>query len=163
MMYDYLQDPIGQECLKLVDQCRAEVGFGAVLIKKGTTDTIIGRGRNRRSTAEDRRILTHVDYAIHAEQDCVLQALKSGYDVSGGAVYVLGKSLMGKEKGKLTTRDQPVFICHKCPHTFLRYNLSVFIPHIMGWMELTAKEALKSGLSFYHKGYWKKFVKSEVF
>lgn len=156
-MHNYLVDPIGKECLFLAEQCKAEVGFGAVLVQDGE---IIGRGRNRRATKEDRGILSHVDYAIHAEQDCILQAIKSGRNIRGAAVYVLGKSLIGQHKGKLTTRTRRVFICHKCPHAFIQWNIHVFIPHVDGWKEMTGEEALASGKLFYHKGYWKAFAKS---
>ncbi len=153
-MYDYLNDPIGKICLELAVRSKAQVGFGAVLI---SDHTIVGKGWNRRSTEEERYLLTHVDCAIHAEQACILDALFDS-DIRGSSVYVLGKVLQGKNKGQLTTREERVFICHKCPHAFMAYDISVYIPHVSGWQKMTATEAMESGKSFYHKGHWKKFA-----
>ena len=154
-MHDYFSDPIGKECLALAEQCKATIGFGAVLVKDGN---IIGYGRNRRSTAKDRYEMKYIDCAIHAEQDCILDALRNGEDVRGGAVFVLGKVLIGKNKGKLTTRRKIEFICHKCPHAFIEFGLSVYIPHIDGWKVMTGEEALATGQRYYHKGHWKHFA-----
>jgi len=101
MIFDYLNDPIGIVCLEMARQCRTNVGFGAVLFKNGK---IIGKGRNRLATKEDRLLIPHTDYAIHSEQDCVADALRKGYDVVNTNVYVLGICLHGKNRG--CTYDQ---------------------------------------------------------
>lgn len=153
-MYDYLNDTYGKICLELAKQCKTDVGFGAVLVKN---NEIIGTGRNRLATERDRKMLTHVDYAIHSEQAAIVDALNKGYDVTGCYVYVLGICLIGKNKGTLTTRTEPIFICSKCPHTFIRYNITVHIPHINGWLAISPNESLRIGKELSNKGYWKKF------
>lgn len=152
---DYTKDRYGKLCLELAEQCKTDVGFGAILIKG---NKIIGRGRNRRSTLEDRLLLSHVDYAIHAEQDAIANAIRNGYDVQNTRVYVLGKCLQGKNKGKLTTKTEDVFICSKCPHTFIKYNITVYIPHIEGWHPIKPEDALNIGKQMANKGYWKEFI-----
>jgi hypothetical protein len=99
-----------------------------------------------------------VDYCIHAEQDAILNAIRLGNNPENGTVYVLGFANAGPEKGKLTTRDKKVFVCKKCPHTLQQYNVSVCIPHIYGWCELTSKQAMYTGLLLAKDGYWKKFT-----
>jgi hypothetical protein len=158
-MFDYRQDLIGRACLELAEECKTDVGFGAVLVKEGR---IIGRGRNRRSTAEERARLSHVDYAIHAEQACILDAIDSGHDITGSEVYVLGIALKGKNKGALTIRYEPTFVCSKCPHTFVRFNIPVNIPWKGGWFRLTPEEAMEVGTRLANKGFWKEFVNGDA-
>jgi len=155
-MYDYLNDKYGKICLYMASLCKTDVGFGAVLVNKNKE--IIGYGRNRLATKEDRDLIPRVDYCIHAEQDAIAYALRTGQDVNNANVYVLGKCLSGKNKGKLTTRTEDVFVCKKCPHAFLKYNINVFIPHINGWHLLTAEQAMETGKRLAQKGYWKEFV-----
>jgi hypothetical protein len=154
-MYDYENDKYGKECLKQAILCKTDVGFGAVLVKN---NKIIGIGRNRHVTAEERKIIPYTDYAIHAEQSAILDALNNDENPDGGEVYVLGLCLHGKNKGTLTTRTERIFVCHKCPHAFIKYNVSVNIPYINGWMNIPAKEALEIGKRVSQKGYWKDFV-----
>ena len=153
-MYDYLNDDYGKICLTWAKQCKTDVGFGAILVKNGK---IIGQGRNRHSTIEDRKILPYVDYASHAEQSAIIDALNNGHDVIGGQIYVLGLCLHGKNKGNLTTRTEHIFICSKCPHSFIKYNISVNIPHVDGWYTINPDESLKIGKKLSNKGYWKDF------
>lgn len=154
-MYDYINDKYGKICLEWARQCKTKIGFGAVLVKN---NIIIGQGRNRHSTPNDRFLIPGIDYASHAEQSCILDALRHGYDVTKGTVYVLGLCLSGKNKGTLTTRTEHVFICSKCPRTFIKFNVSVCIPHINGWSLLEAKEAMEIGTKLANKGYWGKFA-----
>lgn len=154
-MYNYLEDIYANTCLELAKQCKTDVGFGAVLVKD---NEIIGLGRNRLSTLEERKEMSHVDYAIHAEQACILDAKNKGFDVIGGQIYVFGMCLRGKNKGKTTVKTEKVFICTKCPHALIKYNISVNIPHINGWVNIFPEESLEIGKRYYHTGYWKEFV-----
>jgi hypothetical protein len=153
-MYNYLNDKYGKICLTWAQQCKTDVGFGAVLVKGRK---IIGQGRNRLATDENRAMLSHVDYAIHSEQAAIVDAIKNGWDVNNGKVYVLGVCLAGKNKGRLTTRTEPIFVCRKCPHTFIRYNITVNIPHVDGWCAIAPEKSLEIGRRLANKGYWKDF------
>jgi hypothetical protein len=155
-MYNYLEDNYGRLCLQMAFRCRTEVGFGAVLVDK--TGQIIGIGRNRLATQEDRDLIPRVDYCIHAEQDAIAYALRLGMDVKDASVYVLGLCLSGKNRGALTVREEDIFICKKCPHVFLKYNIKVFIPHVEGWHSIEPAKALEIGRSLADKGYWKEFA-----
>jgi len=159
-MYNYYNDEYAQICLGYATLCKTEVGFGAVLVNR--YGKIIGSGRNRLSTKEDRELISHVDYAIHAEQDAIACALRTGQDVYNGSIYVLGRCLSGKNKGKLTTREEDIFICRKCPHVFIKYNIKVFIPHVDGWHGIEPRRALEIGSKLAQRGYWKKFVSGEI-
>jgi hypothetical protein len=153
----YHLDWIGEACLKEAHRCKSEMRFGAVLVKR---HRILGRGWNRRSTAEERAALSHVDYAIHAEQACVLDALSHGEVVEGGVVYVLGYSHHPKTRGWLTTRVSPAFSCTKCPHTLKRYDLTVAVgAEEGGWFFLDAEEAMASAKK--HIGHWKNFTQGK--
>jgi hypothetical protein len=154
-MYNYLSDRYGLACLEQAKGGKSDVCFGAVLVKN---DRILGRGRNRRATKTDRRNMSYVDYGIHAEQAAILDAIKRGHDPCDGTIYVLGFANGGPNKGKLTTRDKKIFICRKCPHALLQYNIDVCIPYVLGWERLTPKEAAFTGQQFSKDGYWKKFV-----
>jgi hypothetical protein len=68
--------------------------------------------------------------------------------------------LMGKAKGTLTTRTEKIFVCSKCPHTFIKYNVSVNIPHVNGWINISPEESLEIGKKVANKGYWKNFCMS---
>lgn len=160
-MFNYLNDEYGILCLNMAEQCKTDVGFGAVLVKHFNIlnfETIIGIGRNRRSNFNDRYYISHVDYAIHAEQAAIMDAITHGYDPTNGRVYILGKCLHGKNKGKFTIRTEDVFICRKCPHTFIKYNITVMIPHVEGWHPIEPQKALEIGTRLAQKGYWKEFV-----
>lgn len=160
MAYDFLTDYYGTLCMEEANKGKGRLSFGAVLIKDGK---IIGRGRNRLTNSEERRLLSHVDYAIHAEQAAIVQALNSGIDPTDSELYVLGKILTGKNKGTLTTRNKKEFGCTKCPPTFIRFNITVNIPHIeLGWLALTPEEAMLTGKNFVGKGTWSKFVRGEI-
>lgn len=154
-MYNYFNDQYAKICLDLARQCKTYMGFGAVLVKNGI---VIGSGRNKLSTIEERSTLSHVDYAIHAEQSAIYNAIQCGHDINGTTVYVLGLALSGKNKGTLTTRTNIEFICHKCPHTLIKYNVSVCIPHIDGWKKMSPQEAMKTGLYYKGSGHWNKFA-----
>lgn len=148
--YNYLGDVWGLICLNLAQNCKSPLKFGAVLVKDGY---ILGQGWNRKSTVGDRRMLRHLDYACHAEQAALIQALRRfGKElVRGSTIYVIGE-----HKGELTTRKEKVFVCQSCPHNFIRYGVNVCIPHEKGWMEMTGEEALETGRAM-HRGYWKDF------
>ncbi|MDA2935816.1 hypothetical protein MYX06_01155 [Patescibacteria group bacterium AH-259-L05] len=137
------------------------MGFGALLEKNGK---IIGRGWNRRSTPQERKLLSHVDYKIDAEQACIADALLNNRDVRGSEVYVLGIVLRGAEKGKLSTRRGRVFICKRCPHTFIRFGIPVNIPRFDGWVKLSPEMALKTAKivkKTYGRGYWQRFTQKK--
>ena len=152
-----MSDNFLHECLSLAKNCKSNIGFGAILVKNGI---IIGKGRNRRSTIEDRLLLSHVDYAIHAEQAAIVDALQKGNDVYGADVFVAGIILKGKNKGKISFRTIPEFGCRKCPHSFKRFNIYVNIPKINGnWFRLSPEEAMETGEKFHGKGIWNAFVK----
>ncbi|MCH7758956.1 hypothetical protein IID20_01200 [Patescibacteria group bacterium] len=155
---DYSQDRYGRECLKYAQKSRSDIGFGAVLVKG---KKIIGCGWNRRSTFLERKLLSHVDYAIHAEQACIADAILRGVDIQGSRVYVLGIVLRGKQKGKLTARNEKVFICRKCPPTFIRFKVSVYIPCFHGWVHLSPKRAAKTAKEVCGNGYWRKFIQKK--
>lgn len=155
-LFNYHENPIGIMCLHQASHCKGDIGFGAVLVKDGQ---IIGVGRNRRSRLMDRMLLTHVDYAVHAEQAAIIDAITMNHDPHGGKVYVLGMVLRGSNKGSLTVRDTRIFVCTKCPHTFERFGITVFIPHQYGWMSMTAAEAMTTGKALRGLGYWNSFVK----
>jgi len=154
-LVNYRNDPYGAACLDLAARSKGTMAFGAVLVQGSK---IIGRGWNRRSVATERAALTHVDYAIHAEQACVFDAWSKHAKLSHGTVYVLGYSNVPTTRGKLSVRDGPSFTCRKCPHTFQRYGLTVCVPTPHGWVEMTADEALRSAEE--HVGYWSTFVRS---
>jgi len=168
MGYDFRKDRYGKECLRLAEVCTGKLGFGAVLVKD---DEIIGRGRNRHPKPSERKLLTHVDYGIHAEQACVLDALRSADCIKrnkiihtevlhGSEIYVLGTVLLGPKKGKLTTRGKKIFICKKCPPSVLiPFDIPVNIPHIRGWACLSPHEAMETAKENCGNGYWGKFTK----
>ena len=158
MSYDYRSDPIGRLCLQLAAECKSPVGFGAVLVKNGR---VIGRGRNRRATEADRGFFPAVDYKIDAEQAAVVDALSRGRTIRGGELFVLGMALAGPERGKLTIRTERVFVCRRCPHMLIKYDLPVNIPLISGWARLTPQEAAETAKRLCGKGYWKDFVNGQ--
>lgn len=159
MSFDYYADDFGKACLAEAVKSKGTIGFGAILVKNRK---IIGRGWNRRPHPMERKLLSHVDYAIHAEQACIADALLRNIDILGSAVYVLGTVLTGSQKGKLTTRSRKVFVCKKCPPTLLRFNIPVYVPHISGWARLTPQQAAQTAEKVCGNGYWKKFQNHEV-
>lgn len=153
--YDFVNDKIAKACLVEAEKGKSYIGFGAVLVRDGI---ILTRGRNRRSNSIDRSLLSHVDYAIHAEQDVVSQALQKGISLEDTEIYVLGKVLRGENVGTLTIRTDLEFGCIKCPHTFIRFGIPIIIPHITGWVKLSPEESLKTGVEFKKSlRNWKKF------
>ena len=154
MRFDYRANDFGRACLAEATKSKSTIGFGAVLVKDGK---IIGRGWNRHSVPKERRLLSHVDYAIHAEQACIADALLQNIDISDSAIYVLGIVLTGSRKDELTTRSHKVFICKKCPPTLLRFDIPVHIPHMNGWVLLTPQQAERTAKKMCGNGYWKKF------
>lgn len=165
MFFNYHQNEIAQACLTEAEKSKAEVSFGAILVNPDENE-IIGRGYNRLSTKTERKLLTHVDYAIHAEQACVVDALKNGFkkrelEELHLLIYVMGIIKSGKHKGTLTVRKEKEFICRKCPPSVLfRFNITVCIPHINGWLRLTPEEASETGKAAADKGRWKKFLET---
>lgn len=156
MDFDYRKDVFGRACLHEAIKSKGNIGFGAILLKDGE---IIGRGWNRRSIKRERKLLSHVDYGIHAEQACVVDALRRGVDIRHSIIYVLGIALRGPHRGKLTTRRKRVLVCKKCPPSILlRFNISVMIPHISGWVELSPENALQTAEELCGDSYWKKFL-----
>lgn len=128
--------------------------FGAILLKAGK---IIGRGNNRLSTKEERARMRYVDYAIHAEQAAILDAIDNGYNPQGGTIYILGEVGKGVYKGKLSTRDNPVFGCKKCPNAPIDYNVSINIPTLQGWKRLSPEQAKETAKGI--QGIWTNLVK----
>jgi hypothetical protein len=155
-LFDYINDDYGRLCLQMASRCRTDVGFGAVLVDK--YGALIGIGRNRLANDEDRKLISHVDYAIHAEQDAAAWALRLGMDIRDGIIYVLGLCLTGRNRGALTVRTEDIFICGKCPHTFMKYNITIMIPHVEGWHPIKPKDAMRIGKELSNKGYWKEFA-----
>lgn len=149
-MKNYLKDRFGKVCLQLAHNSKGEMKFGSVLVKDGE---IIGQGWNKRSVPEERARLTHVDYAIHAEQGAIYDALISGYDPTGSKLYVLGYS---KSIEHLSVRTGKYFTCRKCPHAFKRFDINVYIPTPTKWVKLTPDEALTSAKE--HMGHWQNFI-----
>jgi hypothetical protein len=154
-MFDYGNDRYAKACLSEAEKGRSPMRFGSVLVKG---NSIIGRGRNRLANAQLREKMKYVDYCIHAEQDAILDALNKGIDPSGARCYVFGYVASGKYKGTYTTRETPVFGCKRCPHTLEKYNVSVVIPHVDGWVKLSPKEAKETanGIS----GIWTNLIKN---
>lgn len=150
---NYLTDKIGVECLKLASNSKGGVRFGAVLVKG---NRILGRGWNRLATKEERAVLSHVDYCVHAEQAAILDALSRGHKIIGSKIFVLGTNKLGD----LTVKKDKVFICKKCPHNLREYNITVNVSHIKGWFELTADQAAKTAIPYYGKGYWDNFART---
>jgi hypothetical protein len=155
-LFDYINDDYGRLCLQMAFRCRTDVGFGAVLVDK--YGALIGIGRNRLANNNDRKLIPHVDYCIHAEQDAIAWALRQKMDVKDANIYVLGICLSGKNKGNLTVRTEDIFICNKCPTVFVKYNITVMIPHIEGWHPIKPKDAMRIGKELSNKGYWKEFA-----
>lgn len=158
MVFDYERDVYGRICLVWAKLCKTEVGFGAVLVKG---ERFIGVGRNRLADSRDRRAIPRVDYAIHAEQAAIADAIYYGVDPTNAKLYVLGVCLIGKNKGKLTTRTERIFVCNKCPVVIEKYNITTHIPHVDGWMAIRPDEIMAIGKSVAGKGYWKDFVRGE--
>jgi hypothetical protein len=150
-MIDYLNDRYGKLCLTFADRSKGEMKFGAVLIKGRR---MIGGGWNRLSTEAERKTLTHVDYAIHAEQAAIYDALYCEADLNGARLYILGYA---KNHSHLSVREGAYFTCRKCPHTLIKFNIPVMIPTPQGWKKLSPELALESAKQ--HKGHWQKFIK----
>lgn len=143
---DYSKDPAGMKCLALARESKAKVGFGAVLVapKQG----VIGKGRNRRSQKGENELLGGgVDYATHAEQAAVIDAMQNGFDVSGSGLFVIGMVHKGPQKGYLSirpSRNDNYFSCVRCAKMFCKFNILVFIPMATGWHLLSAERALET-------------------
>jgi hypothetical protein len=150
---NYRADPFGAACLEQAVKSKGSMAFGAVLVQG---NRIVGRGWNRRSTPVERSRLRGVDYSIHAEQACVLDALDHHHKATRGRVYVLGYAPAGPNKGQLSVRDSPAFTCRKCPHTLRQYQLTVMIPTPEGWVEMSPIAAMQSAQS--HLNHWQNFV-----
>lgn len=157
--FNYRNDPIGRVCLALAQKSRSKIGFGAVLVKGGQ---IIGQGYNRLSTPWERRRLSYVDYAIHAEQACIIDALNHRRDIADSEVYVVGIVLTGRNKGTLTVRSEKGYGCRKCPHTLKRYNIPVNIPYLSGWIKLSPQEAHTTAKWFRGTGKWYTLVEGTM-
>jgi len=169
--YNYREDCYGKICLEYAVQCKTDVGFGAVLVKDGE---IIGYGRNRQATKEERKFLKGVDYAVHAEEACIIDVLrKTGcFDknqnerskvLDGAEIFVLGLALRGPLKGRLTSRRDRVFVCVRCTRNVLiPFNVPVNIPRFSGWAQLTPQEAVVTSKRLCGNGYWKKFTKKKT-
>jgi hypothetical protein len=158
-VFNYENDAFGRACLLEAAKSKSTIGFGALLVKHGR---IIGRGWNHRPRRSERGIISHVDYAIHAEQAAFVDAWWNGFRMNGllGAeIYVLGVVLLGPERGKLTTRRRKEFICKKCPSSvFIPFRISVWIPHVSGWVFLSPEEALETSRRVCGNGYWDSFA-----
>jgi hypothetical protein len=103
--FDYLTNRYALACLEQARRGKSDVCFGSVLVKN---NKIIGKGWNRRATEQDRKRLSHVDYAIHAEQAAILDAIDNGYNPKNGTIYVLGFANSGPKSFadlRLTIRE----------------------------------------------------------
>ena len=144
MGLDYTQEIIGVRCLQLAKQSKSKVGFGAVLLD--SNGNILGEGRNRRSRSGEFQVLGGgVDYATHAEQAAVIDALQNGFGVTGCAIYVLGVRLKGKDGRLVSVRpsDKSVyFSCIRCARMFNKFGVYVCIPLPSGWHRLSPQDAL---------------------
>jgi len=149
MHYDYVADRLGAVCLELASGSKASTGFGAVLLRGSAT---IGSGRNRRSLSGENELLGGgVDYATHAEQSAILDALSRGLDPRGSDLYVLGVVHRGPKSGHLSVRatdEDAAFSCVRCARTMLKFNINVLIPLPSGWTRLSAQDALDSAMEF---------------
>lgn len=155
---DFRNDYYGRVCLEEASKGKSQMRFGAVLVKDGV---IIGKGWNRLAKPNERTVLGgYVDYAIHAEQAAIYDALQKTDDLSDAYLYVLGESNAKQTRGNLSVRDERSFTCYKCAHTLQRFGVTVIVPTITGWEELTPDEALASAKT--HKGYWTNFVKGTL-
>jgi hypothetical protein len=161
--FDYRSDAIGILCLEKASQSKAKTGFGAVLVDK---DTVITSARNRRSNPGENDLLQGgVDYAIHAEQAAILEALQSGQDVAGKDIYVLGQVQRGEDKGRLSVRSNNrdhAFTCLRCARTLAKFDVNVNIPMPSGWKRLSPKEALESATEFKAEGRKREFREVSV-
>jgi deoxycytidylate deaminase len=136
--------------------------FGSVLVKGGR---IIGRGWNHVPTVEERAAaklfgMSHVDYAIHAEQMAILDALMNGHDITGAKLFIIGYSDVPKTRGNLSVREGRFFTCKKCSVALVKFNVPVYIPHVKGWELLTPQEAANSAKT--QEGYWTRFTKAKA-
>lgn len=153
-MYDYARDRFGKACIGEAKLSKSNIGFGAVLVKN---NRIIGRGRNTLPTKQERTVLNYIDYAIHAEQQCVVDALLKGKNISGAEIYVVGVIMRGPKKG--TIAFQSSFVCRNCPPSvLLRFKLSVHIPTSHGWKKVSPATAAKSSKKFHGTGHWKRIA-----
>jgi hypothetical protein len=155
---DYSNDPYAQACVKALQGSKAKLAFGAVLLND--RGEAIASGRNRRARNEDRRFsLTHIDYAVHAEQDACLQALMKSIEPNGGTLYVLGRYLHGPRRGLTTVRTDARFTCARCATSVLiPFQIQVAIPLQSGWRILSPAEALCGAKTVRGTGYWQSFV-----
>lgn len=151
---NYSTNKFGAECLKLAQNSKGTIKFGALLVKNGR---ILGRGWNRLASKDERAKMRYVDYCIHAEQAAILDAMLRHRNLEGGSIYVLGTN----KNGTLTVRTERVFVCRKCPNALRQFGLTVHIPHIRGWVELTAEQAAITGKKLWGIGYWEKFAKGK--
>jgi hypothetical protein len=147
--HDYASDPIGARCLELARESKAQVGFGAVVVRNGK---IVGQGRNRRSEpGENARLGGDVDYAAHAEQAALLSALDGLKSLEGCEVFVLGEVRRGTDAGKLSVRKsdrERFFTCLRCARSLARFGVPVNIPLPSGWHRLTPELALETANTF---------------
>lgn len=160
--FDYRRNPWGRACLRLAHNSRGSMRFGSVLVKAGR---VIGWGFNHRPGKELRAWgkkfgMPHIDYAIHAEQMAILDALIKGHDVRGAKLYILGYSDVPGTRGNLSVRDGRFFTCKKCAKSLLKFEVSVWIPYLTGWTLLSPDEAAQSAES--QQGYWTKFTKAKA-
>lgn len=151
---DYLRDEIGKICLHLARQSKAKAGFGAVLFN--ANGKVMGRGRNRRSRTGEYELLGGgVDYAVHAEQAAVINALQNGFEVAGAKLYVIGRVMRGEKKGFLSVRPSAkdkYFSCVRCAKMMEEFSINVFIPMPDGWQKLSPQGALATAQELREKG-----------
>jgi len=145
-----------EKCRSFARKSKADVRFGAFIEKNGK---IIGFGRCRLSTKKERQISRidsagrryRLDYCLHAEEDAYFKALSSRENLSGAVLYVAGFL----KNGKPFLRPRAYFTCRRCAtRVLLRGDLPVRIPTKSGWQELSPREAFKTSLSFFKKGFW---------
>lgn len=155
---NYLEDHCGLACLREAFRSpqRWGLSFGAVITNR--SGNIIGRGRNRRALLLHRKIFPGVGYGVHAEEAAIIGALRKGHkNLENKQLFILGVVLGGANKGKLTTRSEPHFLCVRCARSLVKYGLSVNVPTIAGWVKLSPELALLTAEQNHKPGRWRDF------
>ncbi|MDX1607776.1 MAG: hypothetical protein R3251_01000 [Candidatus Spechtbacterales bacterium] len=161
---NYLEDPVAVKCIDWALKSKAKVGFGAVLLDE--EGKILGEGRNRRSIHGENDLLGGgVDYAVHAEQASVLEAIRRGHILPGSLLHVIGVIMKGPQKGFWSMRpseENNYFSCIRCAKMFVRLGINVAIPLPSGWHVLSAEHALESARELKRSGRKLEFTKPPI-
>jgi len=148
-----------EKCWVFAKNSKGEIRFGAFLEKYGR---IIGFGWNRQSTPKDRNLSLKifgqkVDYCIHAEEMALINAVLKKINPNGSVLYVAG---FLKDESPIR-KKKAFFICPRCAkRVLLPFNISVRVPTLSGWQELSPEEAYQISLKFQNSGFWQKIAKN---